>query len=181
MRATSKGRQGIARAARYPVLTALFASTMGLLPAAQAFQAAPECPTDLPPSWTAKHPPKARSGDTHRILAQLSSAPLVLSVTQAAMREGKPGEQSMLEIRLAPESRQALAQFTGNNVGRSVMLRADGEVLSTVVIRGAIESGSLVVTPGMDEHGMTEAKLKQIARKLSSGKGKLEISLLPRA
>ncbi|RXN90488.1 hypothetical protein C7R54_13415 [Achromobacter aloeverae] len=173
------------RATRYSVLAALFAAGMGALPAAQAFQAVPEplipeSLAGLPPSWTAKPPAGAKSGARNRLLAQLSSAPLVLTVAHAAIREGQPGEQSTLEIRLAPESRQALAQLTSENVGRSVVLRAAGEVLTTVVIRGPIESGNLLVTPGMDEHGMTEAKMRQIAGKLSSGKDKLEISLLPR-
>ncbi|WP_454688424.1 hypothetical protein [Achromobacter aloeverae] len=180
MHATSKGRQGIPRVPGRFLLAALIAGAVGVLPAAQAFQASPDAPTDLPPLLTAKHPSRAKSGDAARV-AQLSSAPLVLTVDHAELRQDHPGEQSVLDIRLAPESRKALAELTGGNVGRSVTLRADGEVLMTVVIRGPIDSGNLSVTPGVDEHGLTEAKMKQLAGKLSSGKSKLEISLLPRA
>jgi len=181
MRATSNGMHGTPQRSKTGALAALLLCATAVLPTAQAFQAVPNCLTDQPSLVTARQTAKAKARCEPQIVAQLSSAPLVLGLSHVELREDKVNQQSVLDIRLTPESRQAFAQLTSTNVGRSMILRADGEVLTTVVIRGAIESGAMSVVPGIGEHGLTEAKMQQIGHKLSSGKGKLEVSLLPRA
>ncbi|OWT74739.1 hypothetical protein CEY04_09285 [Achromobacter sp. HZ28] len=192
MRATSNGKQGIphhslqpaARLSMRPVksgaMAALLLCAAAWLPTAQAFQAVPNCLTDQPSLMTVRHASRGKVCEPETV-AQLSSAPLVLGLSHVELRDDKDNQQSVLDIRLTSESRKAFAQLTSTNVGRSMILRADGEVLTTVVIRGAIDSGAMTVSPGIGEHGLTEAKMKQIAQRLSSGTGKLEVSLLPRA
>ncbi|ALM85841.1 hypothetical protein [Bordetella sp. N] len=190
MRATRNGSQQFSmrrltrlspRLLKTSLLTALTVTLATLLAPAQAFQARPNCLTDQPPSVMEKQLRKTGTGHGPETVAQLSSAPLVLTVAHARLRTDDETKQSVLDVNLTPDSRQAVAQLTSVNVGRSVILRADGEVLTTVVIRGPIDSGAMSIYPGIGEHGLTEAKMKQIAQKLASGKSKLEISLLPRA
>ncbi|WP_143220508.1 MULTISPECIES: hypothetical protein [unclassified Achromobacter] len=161
-------------------MAALLLCAAAWLPTAQAFQAVPNCLTDQPSLMTVRHASRGKVCEPETV-AQLSSAPLVLGLSHVELRDDKDNQQSVLDIRLTSESRKAFAQLTSTNVGRSMILRADGEVLTTVVIRGAIDSGAMTVSPGIGEHGLTEAKMKQIAQRLSSGTGKLEVSLLPRA
>ncbi|WP_233236419.1 hypothetical protein [Bordetella sp. LUAb4] len=169
------------RVSQAGALAALLLCGAAFIPTAQAFQAVPNCLTDQPSLVTSKRSTKTQTGCEAEIVAQLSSAPLVLGLSHVELRQDELNKQSVLDIRLTPESRQAFAQLTSTNVGRRVSLSASGEVLTTVVIRGAIEGGAMTVVPGIGEHGLTEAKMKQIAQKLSSGKSKLEVSLLPRA
>ena len=71
-----------------------------------------------------------------------SAEPLIVELESATtgfdQRTGKP----VLNIRLKDSFRRVFAIFSGNNVGRKVQLRVDGNVLHSSVIREPLLGGS---------------------------------------
>lgn len=86
----------------------------------------------------------------------------------------------MLDIQLAPESRQAFARFTTANVGRAVALRTEGRLLATPVIGGPIQDGNIALDPGVGDYALTLKDMVDIAGRLSSGKARIEVNVQPR-
>jgi preprotein translocase subunit SecD len=105
---------------------------------------------------------------------------LSLIVSQADIRTDDRGGQPVLDIQLAPESRQAFARFTTANIGRAVALRADGRLLATPVIRAPIENGSIALDPGVGDYALSLKDMATIVDRLSSGKTRIEVSVQPR-
>lgn len=75
--------------------------------------------------------------------------------------------QEVVQVRFTPEGKRLLAEFTHGRIGRMVHLRVDGTVLVSAMLRGAIDGGSLQVTPGEDGFGGKTAS--QIVRRLGEG------------
>ena len=65
------------------------------------------------------------------------------------------------------------AEFTANNIGRTVEVRIDGKVVMRPIIREAIKGGSVQVSGGF-----TLATAKELADHLNSGAARVEAEVV---
>lgn len=98
-----------------------------------------------------------------------SAAPLSLTVLNAEAATDSVLGAPMVNIELDPESTRAFGKFTTENVGKSVELRVDGEVLSAPLIREPILGGKLQISGSM-----TMEDAERIAMRLRDG-GTIEV------
>lgn len=114
-----------------------------------------------------------------RASAEEATQPLSLAVVQATVRKEERTGQSVLDIRLAPQSQAAFAEFTERHVGRRIALRADGRLLLAPTIREPIREGRLTISPGLGAGAMSPREMNDIAARLGSGAAAIEVALQP--
>lgn len=74
-----------------------------------------------------------------------------------------------VDVVLHPDSRQALADFTRDRVGKRIQLRSNGVLLSSATLQSPLEGDSFRIVAG--EHGFAGKSADQIARGITSGGG----------
>lgn len=114
-----------------------------------------------------------------RATAEEAAQPLSLAVAQAVVRKEERTGQSVLDIRLAPQSQAAFAEFTERHVGQRIALRADGRLLLAPTIREPIREGRLTISPGLGAGAMSPREMNDIAARLGSGAAAIEVALQP--
>lgn len=114
-----------------------------------------------------------------RASATETAQTLSLAVAQATVRKEERTGQSVLDIRLAPQSQAAFAEFTERHVGQRIALRADGRVLLAPTIREPIREGRLTISPGAGAGAMSPREMNDIAARLGSGAATIEVALQP--
>ena len=95
--------------------------------------------------------------------------PLTIAITDASAAIDKRTGEAVLKLTLDSAASQAFADFTSANVGRTIELRADGDVLLSAVLRDPILSGSVEVT------GHSKAEYDALARRISAGAARVEV------
>ena len=118
---------------------------------------------------TLAQPPSAMAAD--------AGQPLSLTVAEATVRKEEATGQPVLDIRLAPQSQLAFAEFTGRHVGQRVALRVDGLVLMAPVIREPIQGGRMTISGGYGAQAVPLRELNAIAARLGAGATTLEAAL----
>lgn len=104
---------------------------------------------------------------------------LVLVVATAAVAFEAETGMPVVDIQLDPASSQAFAGFTASNVGKRMVLRANGEILVTPYIAGPIPDGRLSINPGGGDGAMTVKDMYAFVKRLKSHRTKIEVNLLP--
>lgn len=74
-----------------------------------------------------------------------------------------------VDVVLHPDSRQALADFTRNRVGKRIQLRSNGILLSSATLQSPLEGDSFRIIAG--EHGFAGKSADEIARGIMAGGG----------
>ncbi|CAB5510923.1 hypothetical protein LMG26857_00205 [Achromobacter anxifer] len=74
-----------------------------------------------------------------------------------------------VDVVLKPESRQALADFTRDRVGKRIQLRSGGVLLSSATLRSPLEGDSFTITAG--EHGFGGKSAEEIAQSIMKNGG----------
>lgn len=114
-----------------------------------------------------------------RASATETAQALSLTVSQATVRKEQASGQQVLDIRLAPQSQAAFAEFTERHVGQRIALRADGRVLVTPVIQTPILGGRLTISSGIGAQALSPREMNDIASRLGSGATAIEVALQP--
>jgi preprotein translocase subunit SecD len=94
---------------------------------------------------------------------------LAVDVAQAEVAFDRRTGEPMVAFALTESSRRLFAELTARNVGRALVIRVDGRVLSKPVVREPILGGA-----GQISGGFSVDEAKDIAGRLSSGAAKLE-------
>ena len=105
-------------------------------------------------------------------VAVAMAEPLVLGIVQVNVTPAIPEGQMALSLDLTPESRQAFAEFTTANVGKTVNLSIDETVMMAPRIVEPITGGKLLVS-GMFATGEVE----RIAWKILDGDVKVRVDV----
>lgn len=74
-----------------------------------------------------------------------------------------------VDVVLHPDSRQALADFTRDRVGKRIQLRSNGVLLSSATLQSPLEGDSFRIVAG--QHGFAGKSADEIARGIMSGGG----------
>lgn len=72
----------------------------------------------------------------------------------------------IVDVELKPDSRQALADFTRNRVGKRIQLRSNGVLLSSATLQSPLEGESFRIMAG--EHGFAGKSAEEIANGIMS-------------
>ncbi|TPM41716.1 hypothetical protein [Mesorhizobium sp. B2-3-4] len=100
--------------------------------------------------------------------------PLRLVVAKAMAVPDPASGQTMLSLKLTPDSGKAFATFTEANVGRTVDLSIDGAVVTSPRIVEPIRGGEIMVS-GAFKPGEVE----RIAERISAGDANVEVDVKP--
>lgn len=104
------------------------------------------------------------------LAAAASHAETVALRAQSATAGIEPQTQMrFVDVVLQPESRQVLADFTRNRVGKRVQLRSNGVLLSSATLQSPLEGDSFRIVAG--EHGFAGKSAEDIAKGIMSGGG----------
>ena len=107
------------------------------------------------------------------VFASIAAAePLVLEVADAQPAFDQRSNEPIVTFRLTPASARRFADFTRENVGRTVDVRVDGRMVMSSVIREPILGGFGQISGGF---GVKEAK--EMAERFAAGKARLELAL----
>lgn len=107
-------------------------------------------------------------------LSAVANAELLELQTNDVTVEKDPStSQEVVSVVLTPESRQALANFTRERVGKVIELSVDGQRILAPTVRGAIDTGSLWLSPGVD--GFAGKTAQELALAIREG-GRVTIS-----
>lgn len=74
-----------------------------------------------------------------------------------------------VDVVLHPDSRQALADFTRDRVGKRIQLRSNGVLLSSATLQSPLEGDSFRIVAG--EHGFAGKSADEIAKGIMRGGG----------
>jgi preprotein translocase subunit SecD len=99
--------------------------------------------------------------------------PLALDIAQAGVAYDQRTGEPVVTFRWAEPSIRLFAEFTARNVGRRFAIRVDGRVVTTLVIREPILGDT-----GQIAGGFTVDRARQLADRLSSGTGKVEVEVV---
>jgi preprotein translocase subunit SecD len=99
--------------------------------------------------------------------------PLRLQIEKATPGLDERTREPVVTFRLTERSGRMFAEFTANNIGRTVEVRIDGKVVMRPIIREAIKGGSVQVSGGF-----TIATAKEFADHLNSGAAKVEAEVV---
>ena len=89
--------------------------------------------------------------------------PLVVKVVSAEAAFDGYGESVVL-IRLSPESASAFAELTAANIGRQIAIVVDGEAVSQPVVREPITGGLIQISSDFDA-----GEAEEIASRIAAG------------
>jgi hypothetical protein len=101
--------------------------------------------------------------------------PLAIEVAAANASFSERGGEPVVNIRLTSASKSLFADFTTRHQGEWVEVRVDGHVIMKPRVREPILGGTLEFNGGL-----TAAQAKDMASRLSSGAGKLEVEAVSR-
>jgi hypothetical protein len=99
--------------------------------------------------------------------------PLRLQVQKAEAAFDTRTKQPVVVITMAPRSGRMFGELTQNNIGRRLVLRIDGQVVSEPIIREPIKGGVVQISGDM-----TEKDAAALAERLSKGEAKIEVELV---
>jgi SecD/SecF fusion protein len=88
----------------------------------------------------------------------------LLTAADIASAEPVAGNTAAIQLQLNSEATARLAELTGNNVGRTIAIVLDGQVISASVIREAVLGGAAQVVGDFDAEGAAN-----LARVIASG------------
>lgn len=94
---------------------------------------------------------------------------VVLHVERATAGADPQTSARVVDIELKPESRQALAEFTRDRVGKRIQLRSGGVLLSSATLKSPLEGDSFRITAG--EHGFAGKSAEEIAQSIMKSGG----------
>lgn len=94
---------------------------------------------------------------------------VVLHVERATAGVDPRTSARMVDVELKPESRQALADFTRDRVGKRIQLRSAGVLLSSATLQSPLEGDSFRITAG--EHGFGGKSAEEIAQGIMKSGG----------
>jgi preprotein translocase subunit SecD len=99
--------------------------------------------------------------------------PLRLQVEKAEGSFDTRTNEPVVVITLAARSGRMFGELTENNIGRVLVLRIDGQVVSEPIIREAIKNGVVQISGSM-----TVKDAAALAERLSKGEAKIEVELV---
>lgn len=99
--------------------------------------------------------------------------PLRLQIASAAPVLDERTKEPVVTFRLTERSGRLFAEFTSNNIGRTIEVRIDGKVVMAPIIREPIKGGSVQVSGGF-----TLATAKELADRLNSGAARVEAEVV---
>jgi hypothetical protein len=99
--------------------------------------------------------------------------PLRLQIASAAPILDERTKEPVVTFRLTDRSGRMFAQFTADNIGRTVEVRIDGKVVMRPIIHEAIKGGSVQVSGGF-----TLATARELADRLNSGAARVEAEVV---
>jgi preprotein translocase subunit SecD len=79
-------------------------------------------------------------------IGALSAEPLALDIVHATAGIDQQTSKPIVNIALTEASMRAFAQFTSGRVGSKMVLRVNGQVLSTAVLREALRADSFQIS-----------------------------------
>jgi len=94
---------------------------------------------------------------------------VVLQAERATAGADPHTSARVVDIELKPESRQALADFTRDRVGKRIQLRSNGVLLSSATLMSPLEADSFRITAG--EHGFGGKSAEEIAQGIMQAGG----------
>ena len=94
---------------------------------------------------------------------------VVLQVARATAGADPQTSARTVDVELKPESRQALADFTRDRVGKRIQLRSGGVLLSSATLQSPLEGDSFRITAG--EHGFAGKSAEEIAQSIMKSGG----------
>jgi hypothetical protein len=99
--------------------------------------------------------------------------PLRIQVEKAEAAFATGTKDPVVVITMVSRSGRMFAELTANNVGRRLVLRIDGQVVSEPIIREPIKGGVVQISGDM-----TEKDAAALAERLSKGEAKIEVELV---
>ena len=99
--------------------------------------------------------------------------PLRLAVQRAMPALDSQTNEPLVRFTFTPESKQAFADFTAQNIGKTIELRVDGRVLMRPVIQQPIYGGT-----GSIAGGFTFPQAAEMAERLTAGTAILEVEVV---
>ena len=99
--------------------------------------------------------------------------PLRLQIEKATPIFDERTREPAVAFRLTERSGRLFAEFTGNNIGRTVEIRIDGKVVMKPIIREPIKGGSVQVSGGF-----TPKDALELADRLNSGAARVEAEVV---
>jgi preprotein translocase subunit SecD len=101
--------------------------------------------------------------------------PVAIEIVSAELAYDQRTRKPIIAFRMSEASRRIFQEFTQNNVGKKMAVKFDGRLLMAPVIREPILGGSGQISS--DEH--TEADMKVMAERMTSGKAIVEFEIVP--
>lgn len=98
------------------------------------------------------------------------AAPLKLVVQKAFVTTDQTTGRPLLQIDLAPDSREAFAQLTSASIGKVVHLRIDGKVVMSPRVVEPILQGTVIVSGEF-----SPSELRAVATRLEAGEATIEV------
>ena len=99
--------------------------------------------------------------------------PLRLQIEKATPTLDERTREPVVTFLLTARSGRMFAEFTTNNIGRTVEVRIDGKVVMRPIIREAIKGGSVQVSGGF-----TLKEAQELADRLNSGAARVEAEVV---
>jgi preprotein translocase subunit SecD len=99
--------------------------------------------------------------------------PLRLQIASAAPIFDDRTNEPAVTFRLTERSGRLFAEFTGNNIGRTIEIRIDGKAVMRPIIREPILGGSVQITGGF-----TVKDAKELADRLNGGSARVEAEVV---
>lgn len=99
--------------------------------------------------------------------------PLRVQVQEAVAAFGQGTKEPVVVITMSPRSSRMFHELTLNNIGRRLVLRIDGQVVSEPIIREEIKGGVVQISGSM-----TLKDAAALAERLSKGEAKVEVELV---
>ena len=99
--------------------------------------------------------------------------PLRLQIASAAPIFDERTKEPAVTFRLTDRSGRLFAEFTGNNIGRTIEIRIDGKAVMRPIIREPILGGSVQITGGF-----TLKDAQELADRLNSGSARVEAEVV---
>jgi preprotein translocase subunit SecD len=104
----------------------------------------------------------------------VAAEPLALEVERAAPAFDPQTDEPIVRFTFTAASKQLFADFTTQNIGRTIELRVDRRVIMKTAIRQPIYGGT-----GTIAGGFTADEAADIALRLATGAAKLEVEVVP--
>jgi hypothetical protein len=99
--------------------------------------------------------------------------PLRIQVQKAEAAFAPETKEPVVVITMAPRSGRMFHELTLNNIGRRLVLRINGQIVSEPIIREAIAGGVVQISGNMALNDAAD-----LAERLSKGEAKIEVELV---